>query len=143
MNNQPPTQSTYPVVLLAVIIIALLGAVYFFFYRPTKVPQAPEKEALLNFPPSTGGNPFLSSTPSQTSTRDCFKEEGNAAQDACWQSRAVTEKKSTFCNNIKESTPFVSRDTCLNLVAHEKKDKTLCAKIQDANLKKNCEKTIK
>lgn len=85
-------------------------------------------------------NPFLNPSPK---VANCADETNDLAKDACWQSKAVSDKDSSLCNSIKVVNPFVSKNLCFSLVAQAKNDKTICALISDANIKKNCEGTIK
>ena len=85
-------------------------------------------------------NPFLQSTPAPS--KDCAQESGQSSQDACWQIKAEKDTNVALCENIKTVSPFVSRDGCINLVAHAKKNAALCARIQNSDIKKNCEEGV-
>lgn len=130
-------------VLGVILILIIVGGLFYYFdYFGLKSRLWPSQYK-LNIPPlNPSQNPFLN--PNTSSVKlDCAKETNDVAKDACWQSKAVSDKNMTFCNSIKTDNPFVSKDGCFNLVAQSKKDIKICSLIKNANIRKNCENTIK
>jgi hypothetical protein len=123
-----------------IILILLLiagGAYYYFYYY--------QKPSTSIFPSvENGTNPFNDIAAGKLPVSvDCAKETTDIAKDTCWQTRAVSEKNADLCKSIISNNPFVSKDSCLNLVAQAKKDIKICGLIKTTAIKANCEKVVK
>lgn len=106
-------------------------------------PRQPTPTPSFLFGPPLPQNPFRSTGAEPRATVNCARGLPAEAEDSCWQIKAVNDKNAAFCENIKTVNPFTSRDGCVNLVAQAKKDASLCARIQNPDIKKNCEENAK
>lgn len=130
-QSHPKTKS----LILPGSIIILFLIIAWAAYRTGFIPRTGESLPQLQIPTQENPqNPFLGQR--AVSAADCGEK---ADSDACWQARAVNEKNAALCGSIRNTNPFVSKDACFNLIAHLKKDESLCVYIKNPELRKNCE----
>lgn len=91
-------------------------------------------------PVASAQNPFLGGHIAYPT--DCAGEQMPAAQDACWQTRAIKENDVSLCNVVKGGTPFISSDACIMLLAHQRHDRILCARIVQEMMREHCATTV-
>jgi hypothetical protein len=91
---------------------------------------------------NTTTNPFIDAFQRSVTPSDCAKEPKDQ-QDTCWQRKAQEDKNVSYCENIKISNIFLSRSRCISTVAQAINNSSLCIKITDAGIKKDCEQNTR